>query len=121
PIYLPAGSPAINRGVALSQVLDDIDGQARPVQYDIGADEFGGEVGGGDPPPPQPPGRRIRDRDPSQVPRNEVSGPSPRVREMPAPGERDNGHGPGLRPRPTGANGTATTPAAADIRITPPV
>ncbi|MGY0611383.1 right-handed parallel beta-helix repeat-containing protein [Luteimonas sp. A501] len=40
--HLPAGSPAIDRGVALSQVLDDIDGQIRPARYDIGADEYMG-------------------------------------------------------------------------------
>jgi hypothetical protein len=37
--HLPAGSPAIDRGVALPQVIDDIDRQARPALYDIGADE----------------------------------------------------------------------------------
>ena len=38
--HLPAGSQAIDRGVAVSQVLDDIDGQARGTRYDIGADEY---------------------------------------------------------------------------------
>lgn len=37
--HLPAGSPAIDAGQTLSQVLDDIDRQPRNAPYDIGADE----------------------------------------------------------------------------------
>jgi parallel beta-helix repeat protein len=37
--HLPAGSPAIKKGEALSSVSDDLDGQPRVAPYDIGADE----------------------------------------------------------------------------------
>lgn len=40
--HLPPGSPAIERGTALAQVTDDIDGQQRIAPYDIGADEVKG-------------------------------------------------------------------------------
>ena len=39
--HLPAGSAAINAGTTVSQVTNDIDGQARQAPYDIGADEYG--------------------------------------------------------------------------------
>ena len=39
--HLPAGSTAINAGTTVTQVTDDIDGQARQAPYDIGADEYG--------------------------------------------------------------------------------
>ena len=39
--HLPKGSPAIDKGTVLAQVVDDIDGQARLSKYDIGADEYG--------------------------------------------------------------------------------
>ena len=38
--HLPAGSPAIDQGVTLAQVGDDMDGQARQAPVDIGADEY---------------------------------------------------------------------------------
>ena len=40
--HLKGGSPAIDAGVALRSVLDDIDGQRRPygTAYDVGADEL---------------------------------------------------------------------------------
>ncbi|MGA9421289.1 MAG: right-handed parallel beta-helix repeat-containing protein [Rhodanobacteraceae bacterium] len=44
--HLPAGSPAIDAGTVLSQVVDDRDRGARVAPYDIGADEFG-SVGDG--------------------------------------------------------------------------
>ncbi|MGA9422938.1 MAG: right-handed parallel beta-helix repeat-containing protein [Rhodanobacteraceae bacterium] len=37
--HLPDGSPAIDKGIALEQVTDDIDRQRRVAPYDIGADE----------------------------------------------------------------------------------
>lgn len=37
--HLPAGSPAIDQGQTLPQVVDDIDRQPRSAPYDIGADE----------------------------------------------------------------------------------
>ena len=39
--HLPSGSRAIDAGIALAEVTDDIDGQARLAKYDIGADEYG--------------------------------------------------------------------------------
>ena len=38
---LPAGSPAINAGTTLAEVVDDIDRQPRSAPYDLGADEVG--------------------------------------------------------------------------------
>ena len=43
--HLPAGSPAIDAGTTLTQVTDDIDGQARVAPYDLGADESGSQGG----------------------------------------------------------------------------
>lgn len=40
--HLPAGSPAIDQGVALAQVTDDMDRQPRSGVPDIGADEVAG-------------------------------------------------------------------------------
>ncbi|WP_300617540.1 hypothetical protein, partial [Dokdonella sp.] len=37
---LPAGSPAIKRGIALDAVTDDIDGRPRVAPFDVGADEW---------------------------------------------------------------------------------
>lgn len=42
--HLPAGSPVIDQGQALSQVLDDMDKQSRSNPPDIGADEYGGTL-----------------------------------------------------------------------------
>src|SRR5690606_30975643 len=49
--HLPAGSRAIDAGIALAQVSDDIDGEARLAKYDIGADEYGGQQTPSDPAP----------------------------------------------------------------------
>lgn len=42
--HLPAGSPAIDKGVALAQVTEDMDRQARTGLPDIGADEVAGSA-----------------------------------------------------------------------------
>jgi hypothetical protein len=50
--HLAPGSPAIDAGLDLPDVTDDIDGEARPSgsAYDVGADEFEGDII----PPPVP-------------------------------------------------------------------
>jgi hypothetical protein len=52
--HLSPSSPAINAGVALSEVPTDFEGTSRPQgsSYDIGADEYG--IGGGSTPTPIP-------------------------------------------------------------------
>jgi Periplasmic copper-binding protein (NosD) len=40
-LHLPAGSPAADKGIPVPQVTDDIDGNPRDANPDVGADEFG--------------------------------------------------------------------------------
>ena len=86
--HLPAGSPAIDRGQALAEVPDDIDGQVRGSSYDIGADEATNAAP--PPPPPEP------EPEPEPLPPEPEPEPSPRpprerpIRDItpPPPGER---------------------------------
>ncbi|MBJ6978237.1 right-handed parallel beta-helix repeat-containing protein [Luteimonas sp. MC1895] len=119
--HLPAGSPAIDRGVALAQVLDDVDGDARPVNYDIGADEFRGPVVDEPAPPPPPRDRRRRRADVPMPPPDSGNGPGSRVRDIEIPADRGRNPGPGPRPRPPGVGGATVPASAPDVRITPPV
>lgn len=112
--HLPAGSPAIDRGVALAQVLDDIDGDARPANYDIGADEFRGSVVE-QPDPPAPPRERTRVRDVSDI---AVPAPRPgdrsRMRDdVQVPSDR-GGDGRARRPR-LGTTGQAASATASPL------
>ena len=93
--HLPAGSPAINRGIALAQVSDDIDGGVRGAAYDIGADEFASGSGDPPPPPPPPPPPSPGPRPPKEVqlPVAPVPGrPPPRLKDVtPRPPSRPPG------------------------------
>jgi hypothetical protein len=123
--HLPAGSPAIDRGVALSNVFDDIDGQARPARYDIGADEYMGST----PPPTTPPpttspptspappmlNDRTKLRDVSNIPRRDGPRPDSKVNDRTPSGNRPDN--PGRLKRPTGG---ANAEAAQDVQITSP-
>lgn len=79
--HLPANSPAIDRGVALAQVQDDIDGDVRRTRYDIGADEYAS--GNGNPPPGG--GDRPRLKDVTPRPPGNGNGPPPKLKEVAPP------------------------------------
>ncbi|HEY4529454.1 MAG TPA: right-handed parallel beta-helix repeat-containing protein [Luteimonas sp.] len=100
--HLPAGSPAIDRGVVLAEVPDDIDGQVRGTRYDIGADE----VGSGPAPDPQPPSDgddRTRMKEITRVPDGGGARP-PRMRDdLTPPAPRDPQDRPRNRIRDLGA------------------
>ena len=110
--HLPAGSPAIDRGVVLSQVLDDIDGEPRGTRYDIGADE---RITASTSPVPRNGARPLLP--PSGGALSTTAGGAARIAVAASPGS-------GVAvvpdaPRPVGAGERA--PAPAQVRIAPPV
>src|SRR5690606_11581964 len=145
--HLPAGSPAIDRGQALAEVPDDIDGQLRGSSYDIGADEATNAAPPppAPPPPAPPPPQPEPEPEPEPVPEPPAPEPPPPpqpprerpIRDItpPTPGERTprsrlrpGDIAPPSQPRPGAPDSRVRKPVdltaeapAADVEITSPV